>query len=310
MTFFDLQSHPDIIHFHWNKLESLLRNKLSESSLRRDLKEYIDSNLEDIICAKPEELKKINVKFKRHKSYKPSHDGKIKKIFNYTAFTSKKESKDGYDGYDLAEKLGIRTCLYCNRMYALTVKKGNSATDKITRPQFDHFMDKGDNPLLALSIYNLIPSCSICNTTLKGRKKFTINGNIQPFVDDCINDYYYRFLPHDVDSILGGKSNLEVEIKIKDLDSQIGKKIDNSSKVFKLNEIMSAHSEELKDLFAIRYRFSERYFLELFNTYKSLGLDRKEIYRIVFGAEFESKDFGKRPFSKMKKDILTELTII
>ncbi len=310
MTFFDLASHPDIIQFHWLKLEPLLRDRIHDSSLRSDLKDFINSNLEKIICSKPIELKKVNTQFKRHKSYLPSHKKKLKKIFNYSTFIAKKESANGYDGYDLAGKLGVRTCLYCNRMYTLTVKKGNTAEDKITRPQFDHFLDKGENPLLALSIYNLIPSCNICNSTLKGSKKFTIKSYVHPYVDNCTDEYHYRFYPYDVDSILGDKSNLKVEIKAKSRGSEMGRKITNSEKIFKLNDIMSAHSEELKDLFAIRYKFSERYFLELFNTYKTLGLDRKEIYRIVFGTEFENMDFGKRPFSKLKKDILSELTII
>ncbi|WP_299765209.1 hypothetical protein [uncultured Dokdonia sp.] len=310
MTFFDLESHPDIISFHWNKLKPILTKRIEDSSLNRYLKKFIVDNLEDIICSKPNELKRINTNFKRHKYYKNSLKGKVKAIFDYNSFVTKKESKGGYDGYDLAEKLGIRTCLYCNRMFTVTIKKSKLKKDKITRPQFDHFIDKGKNPLLGLSIYNLVPSCNICNSTLKGRKEFTLNSYIHPYEDNCLDDYTYKFIPYDTDSILGNSSRLEVEIEIKNLNSSIGKKIKKSIDVFKLNEIMSGHSEELKDLFEIRYRFSERYFLELFNTYKTLGLDRKDIYRVVFGAEYLEKDFGKRPFSKLKKDILKELNII
>lgn len=73
---------------------------------------------------------------------------------------------------------------------------------------------------------------------------------------------------------------------------------------------MTAHSEELKDLFDIRYKFSERYFIELFSTYNRLGLDKEDIYRVIFGTHFNSKDFDKRPFSKLKRDILEELEIV
>lgn len=310
MIYFELESYPEIIAFHWTKLKPILERRLSDSSLNKPLKKYILNDLENIICSKPIELKRLNTNFKKHTRYSEGIKSKVKAIFDYKTFVNKKESEDGYDGYDLAEKLNTRTCLYCNRMYTLTVKKSRKKEDKITRPQFDHFIDKAKNPLLALSIYNLIPSCGICNSTLKGKKEFNLNSYVHPYIDNCLGEYNYKFVPYNTDSILGNKSGLEVEIDIKDKHSMIGKKISKSIDVFKLDKIMSAHSEELKDLFALRYRFSERYFLELFNTYRTLGLDRKEIYRIVFGTEFESKDFGKRPFSKLKKDILTELAII
>tara|TARA_R110002049_G_C9162724_1_gene561097 strand:+ start:2250 stop:3185 length:936 start_codon:yes stop_codon:yes gene_type:complete len=310
MTFYDLESKPDVIKYHLDNIKPFVKLRLDNSSLNKHLKAFVETNLEDIIIGKPKELMSINRKFKLHKSYKDSLRKKVSKIFDYKAFTVKKQNPENYDGYDLAKKLNVRTCLYCNRVYTITVTTDNSDKGKITRPQFDHFIDKGTNPLLALSIYNLIPSCSICNSTLKGRKKFNLKNYIHPFIEDCVGEYNYKFTPFDVDSILGNKSNLEVTITPKDKDSEIGKKIEKSSATFRLNEIMTAHSEELKDLFDIRYKFSERYFIELFSTYNRLGLDKEDIYRVVFGAHFNSKDFDKRPFSKLKRDILEELEIV
>lgn len=310
MIYYNLKSRPELIQNHLDKLTPFVEQRIETSSLNRPLKDFIEDNLTSILIEEPDKLIKLNRKFRIHKSYKPSLKPKIRKIFNYTQFAAKSNVDGVYDGYELAKLFGVRTCLYCNRMYTLTVTKGHRSTEKITRPQFDHFIDKGENPLLALSIYNLIPSCNICNSTLKGRKKFTLKKYIHPFVDNFHDEYSYRYIPHDISSILGGKSNLEAELHINDELSTTGKKIKNSRDTFKLNQIMSAHSDELKDLFDIRYRFSERYFLELFNTYKSLGLDRKEIYRIVFGVEYDPKDFVNRPFSKLKKDILKELNII
>ena len=91
---------------------------------------------------------------------------------------------------------------------------------------------------------------------------------------------------------------------------KIDKKISKSNEIFKLEDIMSAHSDELKDLFNIRYKFSERYFEELFNKYKALGLNYNDVYKVVFGLEYNELNFANRPFSKLKKDILKELNII
>lgn len=311
MIHFDLASKPEIISTHFNSLKKdYLINSIRSSSINEELKQFINENLYEIITGPPDVIKNLNNKFKRLASYTGTKIGlgKISSIFDYRKFSDK--SIRLYDAYDLALKLDVRTCLYCNRMYTIAVAKGTKKDDKVTRPQFDHFFDKAKNPLLALSIYNLIPSCNICNSTLKGTKEFTLNSYMHPYIDNYIDQYNYKFIPHDVSSILGQKSNLEVEIEIKAFSLIDGVKIKKTSDVFKLSAVMSGHSEELKDLFDIRYKFSQRYFMELFSTYKKLGLSYEEVYRIVFGVHFIEDNFNQRPFSKLKKDILKELNVI
>ena len=69
----------------------------------------------------------------------------------YQNFTSSKLGKS------LCDDLGIKVCPYCNRSYIHTLKHHG------VRPQYDHFFSKIKYPYLAVSLYNLIPSCSICN---------------------------------------------------------------------------------------------------------------------------------------------------
>lgn len=310
MIYFDINTRQDIIDEHYDLLKSSLLSKITSSTINKELKEYIEINLKKIIKGRPHELKTLNTNFKSLKAYRSTKiiKGKISKIFDYKYFATKKNN--AYDGYELAQKLNIRTCLYCNRNYTLTVAKGRRKIDKITRPEFDHFFDKSENPLLALSIQNLIPSCKTCNSSLKGSIKFNLLSHLHPYQDEVINFYSYKFVPHDVKSIIGGKSNLSVKLNISSGDMDIDRKITKSKDIFKLEDIMSAHSDELKDLFNIRYKFSERYFEELFNKYKSLGLNYNDVYKVVFGVEYNDINFSNRPFSKLKKDILQELGII
>jgi hypothetical protein len=311
MIHFDLASKPKIISDHFSSLKKdYLIENIRTSKLNKELKKFIVDNLYEIITGLPVDIQKLNNEFKSLKSYSDSENlqGKIKAIFNYKKFRDKSVAL--YDAYDLANSLGVRTCLYCNRMYTITISKGRKTNEKITRPQFDHFFDKAKNPLLSLSIYNLIPSCNICNSTLKGTKEFTLKSYMHPYVNNYINQYNFRFIPHDVSSILGQKSNLEVEIVIHSRDLKEYAKIKKTSDLFRLSDIMSGHSEELKDLFDIRYKFSQRYFKELFEAYKKLGLSYDEVYRILFGVHFIEDKFNQRPFSKLKKDILKELNII
>lgn len=309
MIHFNLIAHKDIIDNHYEKLRILLENRILGSSLNLKAKEFIHNNLMLILKGEPTDIQRIDSEFKAIQKHTINIKTKVSKIFNYKQFTVK-SNNGGYDAYELASQLAIRTCLYCNRNYTLTISKGFKKEDKITRPEFDHFFDKAESPLLALSIFNLIPSCKICNSTLKHTKKFKLDKNIHPFKDDVVGFYSYTYLPYDVRAILGGKSELSVRINIDSEDKNLDKKIVNSKNIFKLEDIMSGHAEELKDILAIRHRFSSRYFEELLKKYSLLGLNYEEIYRIVFGTYSLEKDFGKRPFSKLKKDLLKELGII
>ena len=304
MIYYDLSVHPEIINAHYEAFEKLVLRETEKSPLIDGMKKFIITNLKTILTGTPSEIFEINSRFYLIKHIKEDLTPILKSIFDYSEFTKKSVTK--YCAYTLTENLNIRTCLYCNRQYTLTVI---NKMDQITRPEFDHFFDQDTYPLLALSIYNLIPSCHICNSTLKHTKPFNLKEYIHPYVNkDIVNQYRYTYLPHDVTSILGGSSRLEV--KIVSEGQPDSEKIIKTKDVFKLEEIYNGHTEELTDLFDIRYKLSERYLEELMKTYKHLGINREEVYKLAFGVHYNEDDFVRRSFSKIKKDILKELGII
>jgi hypothetical protein len=300
MIYYDLSQRDDVIKEHYSSLEALLVKRINNSSLIPKKKELIKRYLEEIITGKPSRLLDINASMKP--SFGKNDKKEVKKIFNYEYFI---EKDNKYGAYDLAAKLDVRVCLYCNREYTLTVIKDGK---EIVRPEFDHFFNKADYPLLALSIYNLIPCCHVCNSTLKGYKKFDLRRHFHPYIDDGLPHYKYSYIPYDIDAILGNNSNLGIELKTD--DTPIGAKIEESAKVFQLENIFNGHTEELRDIFDIRYRFSKEYLNQLFRTYRDLGISYEEAYRIAFGVHYAEPDFIRRPFSKIKKDLLQELEIV
>ncbi|UII78589.1 hypothetical protein [Flagellimonas sp. CMM7] len=218
---------------------------------------------------------------------------KIETIFKYKGGFERKTSP--YSTYDLAENLDFQTCVYCNRIYTKTVRNPS----KITRPEFDHWFPKGTYPLLALSFYNLIPSCHVCNSSVKGSTVMNLNNYIHPYVDKSINmSFSYRLKKY---------SKYEFQI-IRPLNS----KEDNTIKAFKLEEIYLAHEDEIKDLLKIKKLYSIDYIIKLKKLINQVdkNTSTKEIYRLAFGTHINESDFHKRPLSKMKKDILKELNII
>jgi hypothetical protein len=225
----------------------------------------------------------------------------LKKVINYDSWTNTDEKLTFrcYNAYHLAEKLDIPTCVYCNRIYTKTVISNSGK--KITRPTFDHWFPKSDYPLLALSFYNLIPSCSVCNSGVKGSTLFSIATHFHPYYKNPNEDFIYSFSYDHLDY-----DRFTFKIITHNNFS------DRSIKAFELEEIFKAHEDEIADLRKIKDAYSEDYIDMLENQILGSGisLNRDEVYRLAFGVHFQEAQFDRRPLSKMKKDILIELGVI
>jgi hypothetical protein len=156
-------------------------------------------NYQDLFHSYGEIMKKAkgkkNSKNTNTRSRLTSKEKKIKLFYEWHKKAFNYDSKSIFSDelkYGLAQKLNLKVCPYCNRNYTLTINKEvvNSHLGKIkvvkTRPDFDHFFCKSKHPILALSFYNLIPSCAICNRTLKGDVEFSLdiqNGHVHPYLE-------------------------------------------------------------------------------------------------------------------------------
>lgn len=315
MIYLNPGMYKKVSEFHAEKLEPWItkRLKYNEKLLPVQLKKYILENLHDILAGTPDVLLEKNNEFYtlmgiRKNKYIKERNQELKKIFSYELFSEKKKKQ--YDAYDLAGNLNINTCTYCNRLYTITVVKGVSAGEHITRPQFDHYFSKSEYPLLALSFYNLIPSCAVCNSTLKGDQNFSMDTHIHPYVDDCINNFRFSFTPDNTSSLKGRGKNLQVTIETdSDKDKKLVEKIHRTFDVFKIIDTYNGHTDEVRDLILLKEVMSEKYLEILKKTYK-LTISDDELYRLAFGAYQDESEFHKRPFSKLKKDLLKELGII
>lgn len=63
-----------------------------------------------------------------------------------------------------SQEMGIYTCCYCDLSY---INVYYTKDKKYTHFDLDHFFPKRKCPIFALSLFNLIPCCSVCNQRLK-----------------------------------------------------------------------------------------------------------------------------------------------
>lgn len=284
---------------HYKKIAPLLLDRLDDYVVQASLeryKELIERQLHNIVSGHPANLERLSRKTNRQFIANPGLRELIEYVFNYDWFITKKVTI--YDGYDLAESLGVNVCVYCNRNYTHTVITQNR--EKITRPQFDHFFNKSTHPLLALSFFNLVPSCSICNSGIKHAADFTMEHHHHPYIDEFLSDFSFTY-SYNTET----KNGLMIHLDGGSIKTR------RTLADMKTEIVYNTHTEDLSDLLTMRYKFSDNYLTILEeNLLNGVSLNKNEIYRLAFGAELQDMNFGKRPLSKFKSDILKELGII
>jgi len=273
------------------------RTKVNSPFVMRLFDNHVLDHLDDILIGNPAKLIEISDYLKPFIDNIPDFKTAVEYVFNYKIFISHAEYR--YDAYNLAESLDVRTCTYCNRNYTNTVIKNDGK--KLTRPQFDHYFDKASHPVLAISFFNLIPSCSICNSSIKGTHKMTLNDYNHPYIDNALSDirFTYKFS-------VKTKSGLMVKVI-----TPTPSKAKNTVDAFAIEQVYNSHTGELLDLLRTKQYFSDRYLSILkSNLLRNVIVSKEDLYRIVFGTEYDETNFVNRPFSKFKSDILKELGII
>lgn len=290
MTKISVKNIESALARHIAELEKKIKGNFSQNS------QY---SIAEILGAKPQKLDEIAFWF----------DGlgvKVQKDFNYLKaeygrFTNKKKE---YDAYDLAEALSVNVCPYCNRNYTFTV---SNKKDKITRPEFDHFYSKDDYPILALSFYNLIPSCHTCNSTMKGKAEFRTHTHIYPYSDSLSERARFVLKVKNVD-FYHKESGIDLVLK-PNLKSDT--KATNSINAFKLNDLYEKHKDIALELIQKAEIYNESYIDELMKNYEgTLFKNREDLMRLIFGGYITDEERSKRPLSKLTKDILEQLEII
>lgn len=284
----------------YDKIQKKIEKKIEKDSCFKILLE--EDNIEKLLISEPKELYELNKDLmKKITGYYPDdpveYKGndevkKLQEIFNYNTLIS--GNKD--NSYKIAEIKGRNTCTYCNRQYTITLKEDG---EFITRPQFDHWFPKSVFPLLALSFYNLIPSCSICNSSAKGEQIFSFKKLIHPYKRSSPEtDFRFSYLPD-------GKGGWKIDLyNLKGVEK-------DTFEVFKLRDIYNYHYKlEAKDLLDLAIKNNGTYIEWLLNDMKEkkIAPSYEEAYRLLFGTEYDIKKVLDRPFSKLKRDLLIAIS--
>lgn len=176
-----------------------------------------------------------------------------KEIFKYNCLNYKKKCQKESTAYWLQRQLGVKVCPYCNRMYTITLFGENKI-----RPDFDHFYPKSKYPYLSVSLFNLIPSCSMCNTK-KGntaevilKKEKIENVSITYPYDESFDEPHrcisFRVISSQKEVMMGRSDKFAIELQPQKYSDKL--EFNNSGGVFIKTDVKKRFEHEIKSSLA------------------------------------------------------------
>ncbi len=291
-----ITGHPDVLEDYILKIEPLI----SQAKTDYRANHLVINDAKGNAITAPGKLDKYLTKWAK--------DG-IRSAFNYdtaqyTSFIGKGKSAVAYRH---AKRLNVNTCPYCNAQFTFTIKTKRGKS----RPQFDHFLSKGEYPYLALSFYNLVPSCPTCNSTgIKGTKPFSIKTHLHPFIDNIEGLYQFRTKIDAVDFIVKGEKFEVLMRPCKGAVMADRLRAKNSIKSFAINDRYKFHKDYSEDVIKKAYFYNNSTIEDLFTAFKigskSIFTSKGEIKELIMGNYLHPDNFHRKILAKITKDIAEE----
>jgi len=264
-------------------------NKTLEEIYNEKFKMEFKFSLDDLLYGSFEKLQEI-----KEKLGNMSERDDIKEVFNYETKFREHISKF------FENNVEVHTCYFCNIEF---INKFTTNEEKIKNGfTLDHFIGKGDYPYLALSLYNLIPSCYTCNSKVKGKNEIN---TISPTSSSFNFDEKVKFKTFMKNENLIIESIEDFELSLKEDFSDIYKQY---MEVFELDGRYEYHKYKVIEMINKRKEYPNSRIKELA---KLTQKTEEEVKQDLFGKYlFEDEDLHKRPLSKLIKDISKELELI
>lgn len=298
----------DLENWFCNKVETEIKTRLNNITtprqrVHKEILNYIKRRLHELLLCSPYTagrfVKIIDRKFsqafqrrnKKGKLVSNSFGKEILKAFNYAGYRNTVL-------IELAEKLNVKSCPYCNMHYTLFANTDDKKHDKIAKLQFDHFFGKAEYPFLSMSLYNLIPSCGVCN---QGKSSKKLSLKFHPYVS-AISDQFHFQAVNPLTLYLGGKlDRIEIEIET---DGPDPADLNQFQEMFNLRSLYRRHKDIAQEVFDKEYL--SRYYSIPLNFSFFNNVDRDYFTRLWTGVYPNDNEIELRPMSKFINDLFKQ----
>ena len=252
-------------------------------------------------------------------NYDAFRDGRmlVKKTHESYGYYSWVNNVDVWGGWKFLEALGVKTCCYCNAetVFALLLRKKKPGEDKIRhtaddykKSALDHFFGHEEYPFLGISLYNLIPACTRCNTNFKNAKRMAFGSITHPYCDDFHDAVKFMPLIQDSSAFYSGASE-EVEVRLERRHSEPTwdndtDKANAFSDFFHLEDVYNQlYRDDIADTLRRARLLPKDYVSALKKNYP--GIQQSVLDRIEWGVSLKPEDINKHVLSKLTIDIVS-----
>ena len=205
---------------------------------------------------------------------------------------------------DITNQFEIHNCIYCDIEDVTTFTKANGT--KVRKFETEHVLDKGDCPLVGMSLYNFVPSCRICNgPDIKGTKTIgdteTEIARLSPTAEGYDFTNKVKFA---VKMLTPGVEDLKATSHVDDYEIDFNVSEALYQKSIDLFELRSRYNHGKEKLELLEWREIRR------NNPDSRIQQLADLYMVSFGEMFEDifkLDLRKRehyPMEKARRDVM------
>ena len=216
-----------------------------------------------------------------------------------------------WNRHKLLSLIGIEICPYCQRNYISSYEENN---DEKTTADLDHFYPKSLYPFLALSLYNFIPSCQMCNSRFKGNKDTRDSVYLYEEGFDELG-VKFKTSKEVISEILGERySDFYVKIDYENLkNKEDGEKVKNSIENLGLDRVYKkSHNQYIQNLLYNIEKYPENYLencVEMFESNVDKKKQLEEYFKDIVKEPYRKRIENGEPLAKLTKDILEEFNI-
>ncbi len=210
------------------------------------------------------------------------------------------------------KKMGIKSCVYCNAQYAVSVRKGKTSRSNLFRSTYtlDHYLPKSNYPYLATSFFNLYPACSACNQTKSNRPPIfklyvkPIDPVVErnPFVFNLDKSSFIKY------SLTGNVDDLKIHFSANaGIPHQL---VVDYEKYFHVEALYGNMNDTIEEVIW-KYRVYNRAGRKaLYDGFSVVLPNKNDWNRFVLGNFDKAEDIQKRPLAKLVQDVAKQLGII
>ena len=263
----------------------------------------------------------------------------LKEIFNYEQFGVGRKlaaktindvrcytwtnCAETWSAWHFIKHLNVSACYYCNAetIFSLMLnqpcpggeeKRSNRKAKKedYKRSALDHYICHSKYPAFGLSLYNLVPACTRCNTNIRGAKVLKYQNNIHPYEESFDDFFRFKYLM---------KGSVEFQDLTEDDIGIIVSRLDkdgrlinvdergmNTAQFFHLEEVYNQlHRREAVDTIRRYTLIPEARRKELEQHYPNIG--RVVLERMLWGVDCDRNNINQYRLGKLTLDLLEQV---